>query len=327
MDFNFDVNLKDGFDNSKKLDIDTVYDIIVIGGGPAGLNAGLYSKRKGANVGIITKNIGGQVVDTSVVENYLGYPSLSGEELMNKFKDHVMDLDIPILEHSTVEGLKVSEDSVIKEIVLSDGSSYKAKSIILATGSRPRKLSVPGEDEYVGKGVAYCAICDGPLFAGLDVVVAGGGNSAIEAAIDLSKIANSVTIVHRSQLRADKILIDQINKIKNIEVHLNTQIHEVIGEKLVTGVKVLDKATDNIRTISTNGIFVEIGALPNNDPFKDIVELNDKGEIIADKFGRTNVEGIFAAGDSIDNPYKQIIISAATGANAALSANEYLNTL
>ncbi|HSH36591.1 NAD(P)/FAD-dependent oxidoreductase [Schnuerera sp.] len=327
MDFNFDVNLKDGFDNSKKLDIDTVYDIIVIGGGPAGLNAGLYSKRKGANVGIITKNIGGQVVDTSVVENYLGYPSLSGEELMNKFKDHVMDLDIPILEHSTVEGLKVSEDSVIKEIVLSDGSSYKAKSIILATGSRPRKLSVPGEDEYVGKGVAYCAICDGPLFAGLDVVVAGGGNSAIEAAIDLSKIANSVTIVHRSQLRADKILIDQINKIKNIEVHLNTQILEVIGEKLVTGVKVLDKATDNIRTISTNGIFVEIGALPNNDPFKDIVELNDKGEIIADKFGRTNVEGIFAAGDSIDNPYKQIIISAATGANAALSANEYLNTL
>lgn len=324
---NLDLNINFTKDSNKKLDTNALYDILIIGGGPAGLNAALYAKRKGANVGIITKNIGGQVVDTSVVENYLGYSSISGEGLMKKFEEHVNHLDVPISEYATVETLKVSEDLSIKEVVLSDGTSYKAKSFILATGSKPRKLNVPGETEFLGKGVAYCAICDGPLFADLEVIVAGGGNSAVEAAIDLSKIASKVTIVHRSQFRADKILIDQVEKLDNVEVKLNTQIQEVLGEKIMTGIKVLDKSTNNTYTIPANGIFVEIGYLPNNEPFKDIIELNERGEIIVDKYGETNIKGIFAAGDSTDTPYKQIIMSAADGAKCALSANEYLNTL
>lgn len=322
-----DLNINFKKESNKKLDNDTLYDILIIGGGPAGLNAALYSKRKGANVGIITKDVGGQVVDTSVVENYLGYSSISGEGLMKKFVEHVKDLDVPIAEYSTVESLKVSDDLSIKEVILSDGSSYRAKSIILATGSKPRKLNVPGEVEFTGKGVAYCAICDGPLFADTEVIVAGGGNSAVEAAIDLAKIASKVTIVHRSQFRADKILIDQLNKLDNVEIHLNTQIQEVFGEKIMSGVKVLDKSTDEVYTIPANGIFVEIGYLPNNDPFKELIKLNERGEIIVDKYGETNIKGIFAAGDSTDTPYKQIIMSAADGAKCALSANDYLNTL
>lgn len=324
---NLDLNINFTKDTNKKLDSNTLYDVLIVGGGPAGLNAALYSKRKGANVGIITKDIGGQVVDTSVVENYLGYSSISGEGLMKKFEEHVNSLDVPISEYSTVEALKVSDDSSLKEVVLSNGTSYKAKSLILATGSKPRKLNVPGEEEFLGKGVAYCAICDGPLFADLEVIVAGGGNSAIEAAIDLSKIASKVTVVHRSQLRADKILIDQIGKLENVEIKLNTQIQEILGEKIMTGIKVLDKSTDSSYTIPANGIFVEIGYLPNNDPFKDIIKLNERGEIIVNKYGETNIKGIFAAGDSTDTPYKQIIMSAADGAKCALSANEYLNTL
>lgn len=322
-----DLNINFTKDTNKKLDSNTLYDVLIVGGGPAGLNAALYSKRKGANVGIITKDIGGQVVDTSVVENYLGYSSISGEGLMKKFEEHVNSLDVPISEYSTVEALKASDDSSLKEVVLSNGTSYKAKSLILATGSKPRKLNVPGEEEFLGKGVAYCAICDGPLFADLEVIVAGGGNSAIEAAIDLSKIASKVTVVHRSQLRADKILIDQIEKLENVEIKLNTQIQEILGEKIMTGIKVLDKSTDSSYTIPANGIFVEIGYLPNNDPFKDIIKLNERGEIIVNKYGETNIKGIFAAGDSTDTPYKQIIMSAADGAKCALSANEYLNTL
>ena len=324
---NLKVNMNFTNKSNKQLDSNTLYDVLIVGGGPAGLNAALYSKRKGAKVGIITKNIGGQVVDTSVVENYLGYSSISGEGLMKKFEEHVNALDIPIAEYSTVESLKVSDDLSIKEVVLTDGTSYKAKSIILATGSKPRKLNVPGEAEFLGKGVAYCAICDGPLFADTEVIVAGGGNSAIEAAMDLSKIATKVTVVHRSQLRADKILIDQIEKLENVDIRLNTQIQEIFGEKIMTGVKVLDKSTGSTYTIPANGIFVEIGYLPNNEPFKDIINLNERGEIIVDKYGETNIKGIFAAGDSTDSPYKQIIMSAADGAKCALSANEYLNTL
>lgn len=310
----------------KKLDRDTLYDILVIGGGPAGLNAALYSSRKGANVGIIAESIGGQVVNTSTVENYLGYSSISGEELMNKFQDHVNGLNIPILKYSYVKGLKVYDDSQVKEVIMSDGSTYRAKSIIIATGSKSRKLNVPGEEEFAGRGVAYCAICDGPLFAGTEVVVAGGGNSAVEAAIDLSKMAKKVTIVHRSQFRADKILVDQLEDIENVDVHLNTQIKEVLGDNMVTGIKVLDKDTSDTYTIPASGVFVEIGYIPNNEPFKDIVNMNDRGEIIVDKYGETNIKGVYAAGDSTDTPYKQIIMAAGDGAKCALSANAYLNT-
>lgn len=309
------------------LDKNTLYDILIVGGGPAGLNAALYAKRKGANVGIIAKEIGGQVKSTSTVENYLGYSSISGEGLVKEFADHVKALNVPIAEFSDVQSLKISEDLSTKEVILSDGSSYRAKSIIIATGSKPRKLGVLGEEEFFGKGVAYCAICDGPFFEGLEVIVAGGGNSAIEAAIDLSKIASKVTVVHRSQLRADKILVDQVEKLDNVVIHLDTQIQEVLGEKIMSGIRVLDKSKNEEYTIDANGLFVEIGYLPNTEPFKDIIELNNRNEIIVDKYGETNIKGVFAAGDSTDTPYKQIIISAADGAKCALAANDYLNTL
>ncbi|MFA5577108.1 MAG: FAD-dependent oxidoreductase [Tissierellaceae bacterium] len=313
--------------DKNKLDKDTIYDILIIGGGPAGLNAALYSKRKGHNIGIITKNVGGQVIDTSLVENYLGYSSISGENLMKQFENHVKELGLPILEGPSVKSLRLAEDSITKEIVLDDDSVYRAKSVIIATGSKPKKLAVQGEDQFAGNGVAYCAICDGPLFAGLDIVVAGGGNSAIEAAIDLAKIASKVTVVHRSQLRADKILVDRINQLDNVEIKLNTQILRVLGDRSVNAIEVLDKSKENEYRIETRGVFVEIGYLPTNEPFKNLLKLNEKEEIQVDKYGETSVKGIFAAGDTTDTPYKQIIISAADGAKCALSANEYLNKL
>ena len=314
-------------DNEAKMDPKVIYDVLIIGGGPAGLNAALYSKRKGAEVGILAKGLGGQIIDTSYVENYLGFEHLTGMELADKFEEHVRKLNIPLSEFSTVESVELSKDKSIKEIKLSDGSSYKTRALIIATGSKPRKLNVPGEVEFSGKGVAYCAICDGPFFAEQDVIVAGGGNSAVEAALDLAKIANKVTIVHRSIFRADKILVDQLMKLDNVDVKLNTQIQEIFGDGMMDGIKVLDKSSDQEYSIFASGIFVEIGYLPNSEVFKDTVKLNKKGEILVDKYGKTDTEGIFAAGDVTDVPYKQIIISAADGAKCALSANEYLNKI
>lgn len=327
MNIEVNINSTNNLQKDNRLDGNIVYDIIVVGGGPAGLSAALYSRRKGAKVGLIVKDVGGQVVNTSTVENYLGYSSISGEDLMKRFQEHVNNVDVPISKYSAVEALRVVEDSPIKEVLLSDGSSYKARSIILATGSRSRKLNVPGEEEFLGKGVAYCAICDGPLFAGTEVIIAGGGNSAVEAAIDLAKIASKVTLVHRSQFRADEILIEQLEKLDNVDIHLNTQIQEIVGEKMVTGVNVLDKLAGDAYTIPASGVFVEIGYIPNSEQFKDVIKLNDRREIVVDKYGETNVKGIFSAGDVTDSAYKQIIIAAADGAKCALSANGYLNTL
>lgn len=325
MDFNIVLDKKS--EKEKKVDPKLLYDVLVVGGGPAGLNAALYSKRKGGEVGILAKGLGGQIIDTSYVENYLGFEHLTGVELVDKFKEHVSKLNIPVSEFATVESIDLSQDNSIKEIKLSDGSSYRAKSIIIATGSKPRKLNIPGEVEFAGKGVAYCAICDGPFFTDEDIIVAGGGNSAVEATLDLAKIANKVTFVHRSEFRADKILIDQMMKLKNVDIKLNTQIQEIVGDNTMNGIKVLDKSTNQEHSISASGIFVEIGYLPNSEVFKDILDLNERGEIIVDKYGKTSINGIFAAGDVTDVPYKQIIISAAEGAKSALSANEYLNKM
>ena len=308
----------------ESLDKDIIYDVLIIGGGPAGLNAALYAKRKGLETGLISENTGGQIMDTSTVENYLGYTSISGVELAEEFKAHLDSLMVPTA-NIAVKNLKL--DNTIKEVTLDDDSLYKSKSIIIATGSKPRKLKVEGEDKYSGRGVTYCAICDGPLFMEEDVVVAGGGNSAVEAALDLAKIANSVTIVHRSQFRADQVLIDEMNKTDNIEVKLNTQILKISGEALLDKIEVLDKGTDEAYEIPAAGLFVEIGHLPNTALFKDLLDLNDKGEIIVDKYGRTNIKGVFAAGDVTETPYKQIIMAAGDGAKCALGVNDYLKTL
>lgn len=322
----FDLNISSDFSNknTSKVDSNTLYDVLVIGGGPAGLNASLYAKRKGMETALIAERLGGQVLDTSSVENYLGTKEVSGQELMEKFRDHVDHLKIPIKRDARVTKV---EDGQIKKVHLSSGEVIQSKSVIVATGSRPRKLGVPGEDAFSGKGVAYCAICDGPFFTDLKVAVAGGGNSAVEAAIDLSKIASEVVLVHRSDFRADQILIDRLNAIENVTVHLQTQILEVKGESLLTHLRVLDKNTNTEKDIEVNGLFVEIGYLPNSTTFEGLLDMTPSGEIIVNEKTETSVSGIYAAGDVATVPYKQIIIAASEGAKAALTANDYVNKL
>jgi len=323
MNLDFSLNL-DANTKSNKLNTDTIYDTIIIGAGPAGLSAALYGKRKGLNIGIIADRIGGQALDTTSVENYLGFKTLSGEKLVQNFENHLSEYDISMSSDTLVTSINNKD---IKEITTNDNKLYKSKTIIIATGSKPRMLNIPGEKEYFGKGVAYCAICDGPLFAGKNVIIAGGGNSAVEAAIDLSKIASTVKLVHRSNLRADKILVDKLKALKNVEVYLQTQILSVHGETFMTHVKVLDKKKNRELEIKSDGLFVEIGYLPNSEIFKDLVKMSENGEIIINSKTETNAKGIYAAGDVANVPYKQIIIATAEGAKAALSANDYINKL
>ncbi len=322
MSLDFSINV--GGEKAKALDPGTLYDTIIIGGGPAGLGAALYAKRKGLEVGIIAERMGGQVLDTSSVENYLGYPFLTGEDMVHNFEAHVKEYQVPVTTDVLVEGIVEGSPKLVSA---SDGKTYRAKTLILATGSKPRKLGVPGEKEFSGRGVAYCAICDGPLFTGRDVIVAGGGNSAVEAAIDLSKTSSKVKLVHRSDFRADKVLIDKLMSLENVEVHLQTQILEIKGGNLLTHVTALDKTQGEEIDITAEGLFVEIGYLPKSELFEGLVALNDKKEIMVNPLGETDVPGIYAAGDITDGPYKQIIISAADGAKAALSANDFVNKL
>lgn len=322
MSFNFNFS----FNETKKaaiLDDSQVYDLLVIGGGPAGMNAALYAKRKGLTTGIITKRIGGQLLNTSSVDNYLGISQVSGEELSEKYLSHLKELEVGILEEAEV--ISVSKEANLFHTSLSDGRIFKSKTLLMATGSSPRKLQVPGEAEYSNRGVAYCAICDAPLFKGKDVIIAGGGNSAVEAAIDVAKFANHVTLVHRSQLRADQILIDAMMSQANITIYLQTQIQQIVGDQKMTGIRVLDKVKNEERIIASDGIFIEIGNLPANNLVKDIVKLNERGEVIVDDKNMTSLPGLFAAGDVTQIAYKQIVIAVADGAKAALAANEYIN--
>lgn len=327
MELNYHLNLSQDFNlNEKnKLKPDTIYDLLIIGGGPAGLNAGLYAKRKGLEVAILTKLKGGQILDTSIVDNYLGIEGLSGEGLVHQFLNHLNTLNVQICEDSEV--IKITEEKGLHRIQLQTGETYQTKTLLIATGSKPRVLGVKGETTYTGKGVAYCAICDAPLFKGKDVFVAGGGNSAVEAALDLTKFAKSVTLVHRSQLRADQILVNQLHHSNKISIHLNTQILEIEGDTVMTGLLVKNLTTNKTHTLQGDGIFIEIGHIPHTEVFKDLLHLNTHGEIIVSEKNETNVPGIFAAGDVTQIPYKQIIIAASDGAKAALSANDYIHQM
>jgi len=323
MSLNFNFSFQEPTQTNKPTP-DTVYDIMIVGGGPSGLNAALYGARKGRKVALIAKRAGGQLLNTSQVDNYLGHWELSGEELSEKFRSHVDQLEVPILEDAEVRN--ITKSSELFTVELSDKTMYQARTVITTLGSNPRKLGVKGEVEFASRGVAYCAICDAPLYKGKNVLIAGGGNSAVEAAIDVAMVANKVTLVHRSQLRADQILIDKLMSNPKITVHVETQILEIVGEQAMTGVKVLDKKTNQERIIEGDGLFIEIGNIPNTDLIKHLVSLNDKNEVIVDEKGQTDCPGLFASGDMTTTPYKQIIIAAADGAKAALAANEYLTT-
>ena len=323
MTLNFGFNLKE----SKKTiepDQNILYDILIVGGGPSGLNAALYGARKGRKVALIAKKAGGQLLNTNSVENYLGFESLSGEDMADQFRSHLDQYQVPILEDAEVSAIEKTDAGF--KVGLRNGSTYRGKTLIASLGSSPRKLGIPGEAEYANRGVAYCAICDAPLYKGKKVLLAGGGNSAVEAAIDVAMVAESVTLIHRSQLRADQVLIDRMRSNPKIKVFLETQILEVIGDDALRGVKVLDKATQTQRIIEGDGLFIEIGNIPNTDLIKHLVSLNDKQEVLIDEKGQTSCLGLYASGDMTVIPYKQIIIAAAEGAKAALAANEYLNT-
>jgi len=308
--------------NFVPLDKSVIYDLFIIGGGPAGLTAAVYAMRKGLNTGIVVKTLGGQVADTADVENYMGYKHITGVDLVEKFRDQVHQFSI-----GYEEGAQVSSfiEGKIKKIEFSDGRVFSCRALIIASGKSWRRLGVPGEDKFTGRGVAFCTVCDAPLFAGKKVVVVGGGNSGLESVIDLAPIASAVTVIQNlSDLTGDPILIDKVKSFGNVTVVYNSIVEEIMGDEIVSGVKIRDLETGKIGEVDTDGVFVEIGLDPNSKFVPSSLELNQYGEIPVDCNCKTSLEGVFAAGDVTNVAYKQIIIAGGEGAKAALSAWDYL---
>ena len=322
MDFNLSTASFISEKNFTPVDTEKVYDVVIVGGGPAGLTAAVYCMRKGVSTAIIVKSIGGQVAETSSVENYMGYRYINGVELVEKFREQVQQFSIAYDEGHEVETV---EDSDIKKVMLADGRIVKGKTLIIASGKSWKKLGIPGEQRLTGKGVAYCTICDAPLFAGKKVVVVGGGNSGVEAAVDLAGVASEVVVIQLlGELTADKILQDKLMAFHNVSFIYSSSVKEVFGDDRVTGIMIEDVTTNEVSEVKTDGLFVEIGLDPDSGFVKDIVEMNKYGEIVVDCACRTSREGVFAAGDVTTVPFKQIIIAGGEGAKAALSACEYL---
>ena len=295
------------------------YDVLIIGGGPAGSSASIYLARKGMKVGVIAERIGGQVKDTVDINNLISICKTSGSDLAANLKVHMQDYPIDILEHRRVE--KVEIVGMDKVITTNSGELYAAPVMIIATGASWRKLNVAGESEYIGRGVAFCPHCDGPFYKGKHVAVVGGGNSGIEAAIDLAGICSKVTVFEfLDELKADKVLQEKARSLSNIEIFVNSQTTEVVGNgEKVTGLRVKDRKTGEERAVDLDGIFVQIGLRANSEVVKDFINVNHIGEIEVDAHGHTNVAGIYAAGDVTTIPYKQIIISMGDAAKVALS--------
>jgi len=298
------------------------FDVLVVGGGPGGASAAIYAARKGIRTGIVAERFGGQILDTATIENFISVNRTEGPRLAADLEEHVKDYDIDVMNLQRATGLKKNG---YVEIELENGAVLKSKSVVLSTGARWRKIGVPGEDEFRNKGVAYCPHCDGPLFEGKRVAVIGGGNSGIEAAIDLAGIVEEVTVLEfGSELRADSVLQDRLSKLSNVSVITDAQTTEITGEDNVNGLTYIDRTTDEENHLELEGVFVQIGLVPNTDWLGDSVERNKFGEIVVDSRGATNVPGVFAAGDCTDAAYKQIIISMGAGATASLSAFDYL---
>lgn len=299
------------------------FDMLVVGGGPGGASAAVYGARKGIRTGIIAERFGGQILDTATIENFIGTKSTQGPQLANQLEEHVKDYDIDIMNLQKATHLEKKDDFI--EIGLENGASLKSKSVIIATGARWRKINVPGEDEFRNNGVAYCPHCDGPLFEGKKVAVIGGGNSGVEAAIDLAAITEHVTVLEFSDtMKADAVLLDRLHSLDNVTAITNAQTTEITGTDTVNGLSYIDRETNNEEHIELAGVFVQIGLVPNTDWLEDTVERNEFGEIIIDKHGATNVPGVYAAGDCTDIPYNQIITSMGAGSVASLSASDYL---
>lgn len=311
---------KFGSEPSSVTQVERNYDVVVVGGGPAGSASAIYSARKGLKVAILADRIGGQVKETVGIENLISVPHTTGETLANDLKKHLADYPIDILEHRQVE--KVEIDGKNKVIYATGGEKLITPALIIATGASWRKLNIEGESDYIGKGVAFCPHCDGPFYKGKHVAVVGGGNSGIEAAIDLAGICSKVTVFEfLDELKADKVLQEKATSLPNVEIFLNSQTTQVVGENgKVNAIKVKDRKTEEERIINLDGIFVQIGLAANSSAFKDVVSTNRIGEIEIDANCRTSAPGIYAAGDVTTVSYKQIIIAMGEGAKAALSA-------
>ena len=300
-----------------------VQDVTVIGGGPAGVSAAIYAARKGLKVTMIADRFGGQVKDTMGIENLISVSKTTGPELSGALQAHMNEYDITLKEHFRVEKVEKGD---IKTIYLSSGEKIKSKTLIIATGAKWRELGVPGEKENIGNGVAYCPHCDGPFFKGKDVAVVGGGNSGIEAALDLAGIVKSVTVFEfLPDLKADKILVEQAESRENITILKNVITKEIVANNgKVTGIEYQNRETKETAIEELNGVFIQIGLIPNSGFMKDVIELSQYGEIIIDEKGQTSEAGIFACGDVTTVPYKQIVIAMGEGAKASLAAFDYL---
>lgn len=298
------------------------FDVLVIGAGPAGSSAAIYAVRKGIRTGIVAERFGGQVNDTLAIENIIGTKATEGPKFVASLEEHVKDYPIDVINNQRVVSLTKKE---LIEIELANGAILKSKTVVLATGARWRNVGVPGEMEFKNKGVAYCPHCDGPLFEGKNVAVIGGGNSGIEAAIDLAGIVKHVTVLEfMPELKADQVLQDRLYSLPNVTVLKNVQTKEITGNHTVNGLTYVDRETGEENHIDLQGVFILIGLVPNTDWLGDTLEKTRIGEIVVDKHGATTIPGVFAAGDCTDSAYKQIIISMGSGATAALGAFDYL---
>ena len=303
------------------------FDVLVIGGGPAGAAAAIYAARKGIRTGIAAERLGGQVLDTMGIENLISVPYTEGPKLATAIETHIKDYEIDVMNLQTAAKLiPADKEGGLHEVQLENGASLKSKTLILTTGARWRQMGVPGEEQYRSKGVAYCPHCDGPLYKGKRVAVIGGGNSGVEAAIDLAGLVAHVTLIEfDTQLRADAVLQNKLRSLPDVDIITSAMTTEVLGDgSKVTGLVYKDRNTDASHEVALEGIFVQIGLVPNTEWLRGSIELSERGEIVTDMRGQTSIPGVFAAGDVTTTPYKQIVISMGEGAKAALSAFDYL---
>lgn len=299
------------------------YDLIIIGAGPAGLSAAIYASRRNLSTLVITKQVGGLMIMTHQVENYPGFNEISGYDLMEKFKDQAKHLNV---EFEFGEAQKISKEKNQFEVLLDNGKKFIGNSVLLAFGLSHRQLNVPGERELSGKGVNYCATCDGPLYRNKTVAVVGGGNSALDAALYLAGLAKKVYLINRTdQFRAESEMLKRARELSNVEIYCDTQISQIKGDKKVSGVEIYNSLKPELKEeLDVEGVFIEIGYQPRTDWLKSFIDISPSGEIIVDQNGNTSVEGIFAAGDCTNNKYKQIVIAAGDGAKASLEAYKYI---
>ena len=312
---------------ASKLAAKAPYDVLVVGGGPAGAAAAIYAARKGIRTGVVAERFGGQVLDTMAIENFISVEHTEGPKLAAALEQHVRHYDVDVMNLQRADALvPANEPGGLVEVKLANGASLRSKSVILSTGARWRQMNVPGEEQYRNKGVAYCPHCDGPLFKGKRVAVVGGGNSGVEAAIDLAGIVSHVTLLEfDGKLRADEVLQRKLRSLPNVTVHVNAQTTEVLGDgSKVTGLVYRDRVGGDSHRVELDGIFVQIGLLPNTEWLKGTVTLTPRGEIVIDERGQTSVPGVFAAGDATTVPYKQIVIAMGAGSTAALGAFDHL---